>query len=195
MDVSLNLNNSNCNPHQKPDNEILYINKDSNHPPIILKQIPASIEKRISTLSSNETIFNKSKEIYQKALEKSGYWQILKHHPAKENASNNKRNRKRNVISFDPPFSVNVKTKVGNYFLNLIRKDFRPRHKFRKLFNHSTIVGSYSCIPYIKAEIHKHSRNTLEKAQQKHPDSQFCNCRNRKKYPLNRQCLIESIVY
>ena len=63
LDVSLNLNNSNNKPYQKPGNEILYIHKDSNHPPSILKQIPASIEKRISTLSSNETIFNESKNI------------------------------------------------------------------------------------------------------------------------------------
>ena len=94
LDVSLNLNNSNYNPYYKPDNEILYINKDSNHSSIILKQIPASIEKRISTLSSNETIFNESKEIYQKALEKPGYWQTLKHYPAKENVSKSKPNRK-----------------------------------------------------------------------------------------------------
>ena len=64
LDVSLNLNNSNYKPYHKPDNEILYIHKDSNHPPSILQQISTSIEKRISTLSSNETIFNESKEIY-----------------------------------------------------------------------------------------------------------------------------------
>ena len=116
LDVSLNLNNSNYKPYQKPDNEILYIHKDSNHPPSILKQIPISIQKRISTLSSNETIFNESKEIYQKALEKSGYRQNLKYHPANENVSNNKRNRKRNVIWFNPPFSVNVKTKLEIIF-------------------------------------------------------------------------------
>ena len=50
LDVTLNLNNSNYKPYQKPDNEILYFHKDSNHPPSILKQIPTSIEKRISTL-------------------------------------------------------------------------------------------------------------------------------------------------
>ena len=98
MDVSLNLNNSNYKPYHKPDNAILYIHKDSNHPPSILKQIPTSVEKRISILSYNENIFNQSKEIYQKALEKSGYWQTLKYHPASENVSNNKRNRKRNVL-------------------------------------------------------------------------------------------------
>ena len=70
LDVTLNLNNSNYKPYQKPNNKILDIHKNSNHPPSILKQILISIRKRISILSSNETIFNKSKEIYQKALQK-----------------------------------------------------------------------------------------------------------------------------
>ena len=90
LNVSLNLNNSNDKPYHKPDNNILYIHKDSNHPPSILKQIPTWIEKRISTLSSNETIFNESKEIYQTVLEKSRYRQTLKYHPANENVNNNK---------------------------------------------------------------------------------------------------------
>ena len=124
LDVSLNLNNSNYKPYQKPDNKILNIHKYSNLQPTILKQIPTSTEKRISTLLSNETIFNESKEIYQEALEKSGYRQNLKYLPANENVSNNKRNRKQNVIWFDPPFSVNIETKVENYFLNLIREHF-----------------------------------------------------------------------
>ena len=50
-------------------------------------------------------------------------------------------------------------------------------------------------MPSIKAEIHKHSKNSLEKAQQKHPDTQLCNCTNKKQCPLNRQCLTASIVY
>ena len=79
------LNNSNYKPYHKPDNKILYIHKDSNRPLIILNQIPTSIEKRISTLSSNETIFNESKEVYQKAVEKSGYRQTFKYHPSNEN--------------------------------------------------------------------------------------------------------------
>ena len=45
LDVSLNLNNSNYKPYHKPDNEILHIHKDSNHPPNILNQIPTAIEK------------------------------------------------------------------------------------------------------------------------------------------------------
>ena len=33
LDVTLNLNNSNYKPYQKPDNVILYIQKDSNQSP------------------------------------------------------------------------------------------------------------------------------------------------------------------
>ena len=144
LGVTLNLNNSNYKPYHKPDNKILYIHKDSYHPLSILNQMSKSIEKRISTLSSNATTFNESKEIYQKALEISGYQQTLQYHPSNENVSNNKRNRKGNVIWFNPPFSANVKTKVGNYFLSLIKKHFPPRHKFSKLFNCNTIKVSYS---------------------------------------------------
>ena len=122
--VSLNLNNSNYKPYLKPDIEIWYILKDSNHPPNILKQIPTSIEKRISTLSSDKTKFNESKEIYRKALEKSDYRQTFKYHLTNENVNNNKRNRKENIIWFNPPFSVNVKTKVRNYFFNLTKIHF-----------------------------------------------------------------------
>ena len=38
LDVSLSLNNSNYQPYHKPDNEILYIHKDSNHSSNILNK-------------------------------------------------------------------------------------------------------------------------------------------------------------
>ena len=102
---------------------------------------------------------------------------------------------KQNVIWFKPPFSVSIKTKVGNNFLNLVRKHFPPRHKLSKLFSFNTIKVSYGYMLNIKAEIHKHNKSILEKAQQKHPDTQLCNSANKKQCPLNRQCLTESIVY
>ena len=98
LDVSLNFSNSNYKLYPNPDNEVLNIYKDSNRPPSIFKQTPTTIEKRISTLSSNETIFNKSNEIYQKAVEKSGYWQTLKCQPTNENINNDKRHGKRSVL-------------------------------------------------------------------------------------------------
>ena len=47
----------------------------------------------------------------------------------------------------------------------------------------------------IETKIQKHSKNSLEKAQQKHPDTQLCNCRNKKQCPVNGQCFTETIVY
>ena len=50
-------------------------------------------------------------------------------------------------------------------------------------------------MPNIKAEIHKHNKNSLEKVQQKHPDTQLSNYKNKKQCPLNGQCVTGSIVY
>ena len=40
LDVSLNLDNSNFKPYHKPDNEMLYIHKDSNQHPASLNKSP-----------------------------------------------------------------------------------------------------------------------------------------------------------
>ena len=67
-DVTLNLLNNTYKPFSKPNNEINYIHKESNHPPSRIKQIPFWIESRLSSISSNEKIFNESTPIYQDAL-------------------------------------------------------------------------------------------------------------------------------
>ena len=46
----------------------IYTNKNSNHPPNVLKQLPKSITKRFSEALSSEYIFNKSIKIYSKTL-------------------------------------------------------------------------------------------------------------------------------
>ena len=43
LDVTFNLNNSTYQPYKKEDNQLLYINTSSSHPPSIIKQIPTSI--------------------------------------------------------------------------------------------------------------------------------------------------------
>ena len=42
LDVQFNLNNGTYQPYRKPDNTPVYINKKSNHPPVVLKQLPKS---------------------------------------------------------------------------------------------------------------------------------------------------------
>ena len=144
-------------PFNKANNEINYIHKQSNHPPSIIKQLPLSVERRLSKLSSNEKIFNDSIPIYQEALIKAGYNHKLtyqKHDQKKDNPQQ----RKRQIIWFNPPYSKNVTTKVGKFFLSLIDKHFPPHHKLHKLFNLNNVKISYSCLPNIKSLINGYNK-------------------------------------
>ena len=119
LDVTFDLLNEIYKPYRKPNNKPLYINKHSNHPPNILKQLPKSIEKRISEPSSNIDVFNRSIKIYNGALHESNFKETLKFViPApKNNDENQKRKRKRNIIWFNLPYSKNIKTNIVKTFL------------------------------------------------------------------------------
>ena len=78
LDVSSNLNTGKYFPFKKQNNTPLYIHSKSNHPPSIIKQLPSMTNKRISSLSSDETEFNKAKITYETALKNSGYQATLK---------------------------------------------------------------------------------------------------------------------
>ena len=160
LDVTLNLENSTYRPYQKENNQIKYINIESNHPPSIIKQLPLSIESRPSSLCSSEEIFNDSVIPYQDALDKSGYKHKLKY---KENihTASNKKTTKKNYHLVKPPYSKTVKTNTGNIFRSLIKKHFPPHHKFRKLFNRNTVKISYSCTSNIKTIINSHNAKML----------------------------------
>ena len=49
LDVTLNLTDSTYKPYHKPNHEIYYIHKQSNHSPSITRQLRVSIEKRLKT--------------------------------------------------------------------------------------------------------------------------------------------------
>ena len=139
LDVTFNLNGRTYKPYTKPNNEIKYMHKNSNHPPSVLHQIPISIESRLSTLSFNEKIFQEAVPPYQKALQNSGYRHTLTYkRPENHNNSTNinkiKWNKKRQIIWFNPPFNIKTKTKIGKLFLNLLDKHFPPHNKLHKLF-------------------------------------------------------------
>ena len=137
LDVTLNLNNI-YKPFSKPNNEINYIQKESNHPPSIIKQLPFSIESRLSILSSSEEIFNESAPIYQDSLKKSGYDYKLKYQKNTSTATS-RQQRKRKKIWCNPPYSMNISTNVGCYFLNLVCKHSPPHHTFSKIFNRNNM--------------------------------------------------------
>ena len=191
-DVTLNLKNSTYHPYQKENNQIIYIKLESNHPPTIIKQLPLSIESRLLSLYSSEEILNNSVNPYQDALDKSGYKHKLKY-KANIDTVSNKKQRKRNIIWFNPPYSKHVKTNIGKIFLNLIKKHFPPHHKFHKSFNKNTVKISYSCTHNIKTIINSHNTKIL--FPKNSTGKRTCNCLNKVNCPLEQKCLMTNIVY
>ena len=51
LEVTLNLEYSTYHPCLKDNNKIIYVNTESNHPPCIIKQLPKSVELRLSVIS------------------------------------------------------------------------------------------------------------------------------------------------
>ena len=78
-------------------------------PPSILRQLPTSINKRISTQANKQTSEDAA-PAYQNALGHSNFSHKLEY-TAHETRSPH-RNRRRNVIWFNPPFNKNVKTNI-----------------------------------------------------------------------------------
>ena len=147
LDVTLNLTTGKYQPYNKPDNNPLYINILSNHPPNIIKNLPGNISKRINNLSADETTFNKSKEkdLYNKALAEGGFEHKIAFQKQQNTSTvaNNTKNRKRNIIWFNPPFSLNVSTNIGKKFFSLLGKHFSKTHQLHKLFNRNNVKVSY----------------------------------------------------
>ena len=102
---------------------------------------------------------------------------------------NTRQNRNRNVISFNLPHSLNVKTNIGKVLLKLVRKHFPMSHKFNKIFNLNTITISYSSMPNVKNLIKQDSQ------QWSRQNTMAMNCRIKESCPLNGKCLHQCLVY
>ena len=50
LDVSLDLHRDMYYPYRKPNDEPVYVHKESNHPKHVLKQIPTAINTRINAI-------------------------------------------------------------------------------------------------------------------------------------------------
>ena len=93
LDVTLNLSDGSYKPFHKPNREINYIHRESNHPPNIIKQLPLSIESRLSKLSFDENVFTQAASIYQEALKRAGYSHKLKYNNCNKYNNNNNNNQ------------------------------------------------------------------------------------------------------
>ncbi|XP_067940660.1 uncharacterized protein [Watersipora subatra] len=191
LDVTLNLTNGEYRPYIKPSDKPIYVHARSNHPPCILKNIPRAINQRLSTLSSSKDCFQRIAPTYQQALQQSGYDYKLSYLPKSDQT--NKQKRKRNIIWYNPPYSMNVASNIGKQFLNILRTEFPPGHKLHKVFNANTIKLSYRCMSNIKSHINAHNKALL--LPTRGDNSRTCNCRNRASCPMDGKCLTENAVY
>ena len=188
LDVTLNLSTGTYRSYKKPNDKLQYIHKLSNHPPQVLKQLPQSINDRLSNNSSNEEIFDRAKREYEIALRESDFKVELKFNKKKKQT----RNRKRNIIWFNPPFNKNVSTNIAQTFLRLLDKHFPRTHKMHKIFNRNTVKVSYGCTNNMSQIVKGHNNKIL---YEKEKEVTRCNCKKKDQCPLNGNCQIKSVIY
>ena len=150
--------------------------------------------RRLSQISYDEESFNKAAPIYQKALKNSGYTHHLTFSPQTpiQPASPGRKNRKREIIWYNPPYSKNVATNVGRAFLKILDDEFPKEHVLHKIFNCNTVKISYSCMFNLKQDIDGHNKSILHS---KIVPPKTCNCRKPAECPMDENCLQESVIY
>ena len=196
LDITLDLRSASYKPYMKPGNVPQYVNRQSNHPPPILRSIPEAIKRRLSNISSDKQSFDSAIPPYQEALQRSGYDYSLHYKPQPPKP---KRPRSRNVTWFNPPYSANVATDIGHKFLKASDECFPQSHPLHQILNENTIKLSYSCMPNIHNVISAHNKAVLSKQPQlndtNNSKSKECNCRQKDSCPLSGKCLTYSVVY
>ena len=194
LDITFDLEADSFKPYIKEGNTPLYVHKLSNHPPSVIKNIPESVNRRLSSISSNEQMFNTAVPLYQDAIKKSGYDFKLKFNPpsTEKPLKKKKKCRKRNTLWFNPPYNSAVKTNVGHEFLSLIDKCFPAGHPLRKVLNRNNVKVSYSTMPNMGQIIAGKNKKLLNKPSE---NEKICSCPKNKVCPLENKCLSKGIVY
>jgi hypothetical protein len=191
LDVTLDLASNTFRPYKKPNDQLRYVHTSSNHPANILKQLPISINERLVKNSSNKEVFDHAKPEYEEALRNSGY-----ENPSlsftRKTITKPRRQRKRNIIWFNPPYNKNVSTNVAQQFLNLINKHFTKKNNLNKVFNRNNVKISYSCTENVSTIISLHNKKISAK---KEDDVLNCNCRVKTNCPLDGKCRTQSVIY
>ena len=112
--------------------------------------------------------------MYIDALKNSGFMEGFKYLeeniPNDSNKENNKydhknKNRKRQIIWFNPTFCKLASINVGKYFLKLIDKPFKHDNILHKISNRKTLKISYSCSKNISQIINNHNKERIKKFQ------------------------------
>ena len=89
LDVTLELKTGLHRPFHKPNENLQYVNRNSNHPGSVIKSIVKSVSNRITRLSANKEIFEQNQEYYNSALERAGYLDKIEYLKVDKTVSNN----------------------------------------------------------------------------------------------------------
>ena len=194
LDVTFNIADGSFRPYIKPNCSVKYVSRHSNHPPLMVQNIPISINKRLSCISSNKESFEEEKMTYQAALVEAGYNHKLEFQKMDNVDGKRKKRRRQNVTWFNPPFSHNIKTNIGKKFFAILHKHFPEDHELHHLFNKRTVKLSYSCMPAMKSIISSHNKKILNSKRVEQTPG--CNCRGGvETCPLKGMCKMQSLVY
>ena len=206
LDVLFDLNKENYAPYMKQGDTPKYVSNDSDHPKKILKNVPVSVQKRLSGISSSREVFMAAAQPYQTALNKASYDHILEYEEEAQNnndddedENNNrrkKRRRNRNLTYFTPPFSMTVKTRIGKEFLRIVDTAFPPENPLHKKLTRHNIKISYSCMPNMKTKISRHNTQRLAADRGQQVEELPCNCRQIPcPIPGQNRCRSKNAVY
>ena len=193
LDVTLSADGSHKS-YKKPNSSLKYVNKASNHPPSIPKNIPSSIQKRLTTISSSKEVFNEAKSDYKGALGDAGYSEQLAYDNDNHSKSRSTRKRRRRIVWYNPPYSKSVATNIGQEFFKLLQLHFPKQHPLHSIFNRNMVKLSYSCSTNMDNILKAHNAKMLLKDENK-DDHKTCKCRDKATCPVANKCLTTNVVY
>ena len=196
LDIVLDLQTGRTAPFKKPLETPVYVNKESSHPPNVIRRISTTVGDRLCGISSSKDEFDRNVHPYQEALQRAGHKDKLVY--SKPAEPTRKKNRKRKSIWWNPPYSKEVQSNLTKMFYSTIQRAFPKNHPYlSKLFNKQNMKFSYSCTRNMGAIIASHNSKIIRNRKQEAANNRLCNCtaRNRPNCPLRGQCLTKSLVY
>ena len=198
LDVEVDLNTGTHRPYTKPNNTLLYIDINSNHPPSALKNTVHAVQSRLSMLSSNREIFEQAAPPYQEALDRAGYTHKLQF--TQLPLISRRKQSRRKEIWFNPPWAQNVKTNIGKILLEDVAECFPVGQSLHSILNRHTLKISYRTMPNMAQIISRHNAQILKKQQPvTAAQAKTCSCpkavRDSDSCPLGGQCLLSNTIY
>ena len=195
LDVLLDLKSGTHRAWVKPEHIIHYVHRESNHPAHVLKNIPLEVQRRLTSLSSNQAMFEAAKGPFQDALLRAGYDHLLTYNPGSSAPTTRRRRRRRSILWFNPPFCKSVKTNIGRQFLQLLDRCFPPGHQLHKILNRHTCQLSYRTMPNLGKIVAGHNSKVASPIT--NLEEKNCNCRGRNAICMmeGSRCMDSGVVY